>query len=330
MRSLLLKIAAKITRTNRVSMPAHFKSNLWVNHIFRLIENVFGRAVNEDGRLKIRLESVQDADGNVYCFTLEAYLANLEAFARAYIGAANHMRKQLRVVRIPQTQLAGMRQNIGKQPYAFAIAFESVGTPDAPNNSTGTYNSTFVTSGSIPALLTQTSWNPGSGTSPVGTVYNGVSGSLIKDSQPGTGTASYYALWVPNAASGSNAFTLTWNGGRNLNSDIGVVNSCYSGVGSSIDGTDVFRGTTSTMILSITTTIPNDWMVLFVFPPNAVAPGPGTTQRLTNLMFDSNGPLSTGANTLTVTHVSSFIVGIAFALPPGSPPVNSKFFMAMR
>lgn len=205
-----------------------------------------------------------------------------------------------------------------------AIAFDAATSATTNSSTSLTYSHTCT--GTDRFLVVTATGNQGP-TATVSATYNGVSMTAIGPSTDsvGTGVPTYF-FYLVNPASGANNIVVT----SNVNG-IATSASSYTGVDQTspidVSNTTAYNTTGTSYSKSVTTTVDNCWTIATVrcASGQAMTAGSGTTVRnqCENVLFggglilDSNGPVSTGSNTLTSTCSSQFLGGqVMFAFKP--------------
>lgn len=328
MLDFLPKLIAQLTGVSRYR-PVFELSNSFVCNVFRIYEQIFGR------RVGIRCEHIADSSGFHYSYTFENLLATYEsAIVFTIKSLIRGLRPRLKIVLVPQLQLAGMRMG-GIQPYAFAIAFD-VTAFGAQGTSAPSETWTHVVTGSNPNLLVSFNWATAAQVDITSTgTYNGVSMSKLQ--YVGNGNAQQGTLWyLGNPATGSNSVVINFiTVSSNRPGSIS-----YSGCASSIDNssTQSSASQASPINYSITSVADNCWAVMFISCGAApLSGGTSTTARSSpdnfGVWFDSNAPKTpAGSITLQATYSGSNdyqLTGATIA-PYTASSVNSGFFAAAR
>jgi len=194
------------------------------------------------------------------------------------------------------------------QAQAVGIAYDNAVFVEAPTFDPSYSFSYTVGSSSNRVLIVQLGGEGMSSQTPFGAVtYGGVTMTQIATYNYGVSHPILY-YWLANPASGSN--TLTINGALDYwNTDVNVAS--YSGVSQSAPtnfytGAGTYTSQNLQMTLSVATA--NAWLTMAVNAGDVVygGGGTGTTRRGTTTStlsgyFDSNGPLSTGSQSLNST-----------------------------
>jgi hypothetical protein len=135
-----------------------------------------------------------------------------------------------------------------------------------------------------------------------------------------------YTFYLLNPATGTHNIIASYSGAATN----GITAASYSDVGS-VDVSQISSDPASTGLTnSLTTSVPNEWLVGFARATLQMTAGANTTirQTATNInMLDSNGPLSVGPNSLNITQVpTDFIYIGAVAIAPtggtSTPPTS--------
>lgn len=163
-----------------------------------------------------------------------------------------------------------------------------------------------------------------------GVTYNSVSMTQQKKQVTALGNC-IYIYTLENPASGANNVVMTTSSGSDHYCDIGILS--YTGVkqSSAVDGTagTVGAGVTS-QVVSITTTVDNDWLSGLCRTATTQSAGTNTLKRgatNNNSFFDTNSAQTpTGSKSMTSTFSSSYADFIAIAFSPSvdSGPANLK------
>jgi hypothetical protein len=210
------------------------------------------------------------------------------------------------------------------------IAYVGSGSPSPTSNSgSGNYSGTYVgatmTHGAMVLCLDAAPQNQADpAPSPS---YNGVAMTFaIKFANPFTGGRWLYEYYLLNPASGSNTLAITQTGGDFL---IPMVAE-YSGVKQTSQPDAVASGASGSSVSSLATSITvvnnGSWAFLCTNASTGsqtYSNGTGATKRLASpfgesAFYDSNGPISPGAYSMTVnTSPATGMLNLLFSLQPG-------------
>lgn len=343
-----MNLLASITRHPRyhpeleeLDKKTHWSKDIWISNIFRAYEWLFGRGYGI--RPEISTSFSKDKDGNIELFyeiyTLEAFCSFIEWKIREFFKLKF---VPFRLVLVQPARLFTAPQ-VGNPWMMFAIAYDAIGGTSANANSI-TFSHTCTGSNLI--LFVGTSDEIGTATPHVtGITYNAISLTQIAELQnPGTAQNYFvYLHYLINPTTGANNVVISANAVINLRGD----SISYSGAkqtgqpDASGTGSTVAGGATD-LPISLTVVASNCWIVSIGQglgnPPTA---GTGLSNRNTlNLnitMGDSNGTVSSGANTVHWTYGSALpMAGIAASIiaAPGTPNqvinVNTAVHRASR
>jgi hypothetical protein len=291
---------------DRYKPEVNWSHKSWIHNAFRLYELLFWR------RSGIRLEArtVRDFDGKVfrYFYTTEARLAHIETLTRNCFA-------QLLKVRVFVPRLVTAEGQIFfASPYVFAIALDTSTTSGASSASPITLSHTCT--GSNLLLNTHTAFAVGFAT---GVTYNSVAATRIADkvhsTVPDYSLSSFYNA---GPATGANNIVATAASGAGYLEAASYSGCAQTGIP---DASTTNQNTASaSMTTSVTVIAANSWAFLWQGSSSGgIAAGTGTTSRQSpqsGLMFgDSNGALSAGSNSMTITcsSGSSYAIMASFA-----------------
>lgn len=169
-----------------------------------------------------------------------------------------------------------------------------------------------------------------------GATYNGVAMTQLGVVTP-SGVIKLRAFGLANAPAGSHNVVVTSSSSNTVR--LGSVS--YNGCSSTQPDAVTTNGPTSAaspFTTTLTTVAANCWTVLFADGVNAITAGTGSTFRLNDsgtdgrftALYDSNGALSTGSHSMSVTHTGTSVnTAIMLSLAPFVASANnSGFFMA--
>lgn len=170
-----------------------------------------------------------------------------------------------------------------------------------------------------------------------GATYGGTAMTLVAKFSPG-GSRYLYLFALINPATGANDVVIS----ASSSTAIGGNAFSYTGVSQTgqpeVYATDI--DTASTINTSITTITDNSWIAMVTLGNNeAPTASTGATLYGQNSVyndadvFDSNGTVSTGSNTMTVTTGGGSPLGriiVAIAPSGGSPTNTTNFFLMMN
>lgn len=207
-----------------------------------------------------------------------------------------------------------------------AIAFVSAATVASGSN-TGGLSGSFTVSGANPFLLAY-SWGGFGSDTTSGITYNGVALTRIGFVQcPGDRYVSVWYLAAP--ATGSNTLA---SSGANLYE---LVAACYSGVDQSspIDSSNTATTSGGNPFTFSTTVVATGCWLVTAGKTNGANPtaGSGTINRVVNDagIFDSNGTVGTGSQSLSLSNGTGANLGFVIAsIKPAAAagPANVKTF----
>jgi len=214
---------------------------------------------------------------------------------------------------------------IAPQAHA-AIAFKGAGDG---GHSAGTSYSNSIT---VPAGTDLLVIEPvtGGGSAPSAVTVGGIAASHIADCVVSANFGPCGAWYYKSPASGSVTIAVT-----GTSADTGFVWSAYSGVDQTnpIDSSNApAKTTTTSYTMSTTVVATNAWLVGVIGNQSSGgSAGAGTTQRTTQTngtlggygVYDSNGTVSTGSQSLVVTQTNQEISGVVFSLTPAAAVSNS-------
>lgn len=196
-------------------------------------------------------------------------------------------------------------------------------------NTTQTAGTSHSASISVPAgsnIIFVNAWSQFA--TPTGVTLNGVAMTKIQTGGNKAGT-SFESMWyLVNPSTGTQTLAVTGGGGTT-----GALWSSYSGAsvtGVPDSSTDYSSVSGATKTISTTVVAANSWLVLTTADNtgNASA-GSGTTQRAYNTswalgIYDSNGTVGTGSQSLQITRGSAFNIyaTIASFAPEASAPTS--------
>lgn len=328
MRKFLHKLMVDITRHPREIITPEWSKENWTHNVFRLYELLFGR------RAGARFESGASVDEYEITTHVFGTWESLIAHAEGMVRLAFKRRLTFKVVPLPQLALAN-GQTMNSSPFRFAIAYDNAldWTTQSTLNTLTVTNFTVTGSNN---LLMAVNWGNGTSGTWTSTTYNSVSmtGSSV-DSTVGHALGSY----LPAPSTGTHDAIMTFS--ANFASGFAVVN--YTGASQTgIDAytTNCTASLGATIVDTITTATANCWMVMFYQGSNNTpAASTNATGRLVAnsggslaSVFDSNGTISTGGFSMTVTTNNAGQQGISlaysFAQVAGAT-VNSGFFFAV-
>ena len=300
LRLLPIALLADITRHPRYLVDFEFSSS-WVVTVYNAFRWVFG------AREGIAISQSSDSEGNVFCYTLENYLATWEGVLRAYFAR----KLAFKLVFIPALQLAGLKTRYGIAPYRFAIAFDA-----SVSNSSGTTPFNHTVTGSNPYLLIGC-YTPNATSFSV--TYNSVTAPFIK-AQLSTDTnfaSQIYGLGAP--ATGTNSVSVTGSGLYN-----GA--SSYTGAqsGSTPDASNSVNANSTSITCSVTSVADNCWVAgWFDSGDRALSASTNCTTRSTSdtfeYMVDFNAavhPAGSTSITMTVSGGTSRMVALLVTIAP--------------
>lgn len=328
MRDILPLLMAFITRHPRyeVKPGINFEWNdkMWTHNIFRTYEMLFGR------RFGIKAESSayynSETKKTMVAFhSLESVIAYAEAFVRGKIPRRFPYKIWIPVLQTPQ----GFP--IFASPYIFAIALDT--SADGGTSSSVSLTYAFTATGSNIFLHTG---YLGHTTSDAVTAVTWNTTEVLTQMATSIKIANtrYTGTWGrANATSGTHNMVIAFSTGS-----VWAGTASYSGVSSSTppDSTASNGGTTTALTVTTTVVASNCWLIGAgggaVSGP--LAGGTGTTQRQTidgqSTLFDSNGTVGTGSQSLQETGSSQGMDMIVCSIAPfsagASGPANLKSY----
>lgn len=300
-KAILPAIAVLITGKPRYIPKIEWSSNSWTHNIFRCWEMLFGREVG----VRAEASASRTPDGVVTyrAHTFEGGCLIVEHLVREFFKA--HKLKIVRV-HIPQLAFAGFSPVPTKQPYVFAIAYDSSGSNGGVGLGTDNQTFSFSTSGSnrVLALMSTASGigSPGAWV----LKYNSV-------------TASLAAVWNSNApfinvstliapATGSNTVLTTYNGTSGSQSGITVaVLMTGANQTTAVGATQTASAGASSISLSISSTVAASLLIdcLGESNTNTLTKGASQTQNIqTNYAGSAN--ISLGSSRQAAPTVTSY------------------------
>lgn len=154
-----------------------------------------------------------------------------------------------------------------------------------------------------------------------GVTYNGVAMTQVGKALGG-GATEVYLYVLANPASGSNAIVVTASSGTLLGCSTSYTGAQASSTADS-SNTGTTAGGAASLTLSTTVVAANCWLVgVWHASGGALSAGTGTTLRqnpATQIAIgDSNGPVSTGSQSLQATQASSQFAGVIASFTEGS------------
>lgn len=303
---MLPRLLVWLTGHARYRPEIEWSSRSWTHNVFRAYECLFWR------RYGIRAESAtwKDEAGKVHvqCFSIEAVCAYAETFVRQWFSRLLALR--LQPLRVEVLHLA--RSDGSTVPWVhFAIALD-VATDGGKSSSTaGPWTWSHTCTGSNGILFVH-----GATYTPTLTAvsYNSVAATQI-DTTVAQGDANYhiYLYMVVGPSTGANTVSLTMSG----TGQVGGMAISYSGASQTgqPDAHNHFSHasqfpTDYSWTNSITTIAANCWIVIVSNGYYGVpVASTGVTDRKHNvhgsgpdmLVGDSNGPLGSGSNSMTLS-----------------------------
>lgn len=300
MRHLLHKLVATLTRHPREVVTPEWSKKSWTHNVFRVYELFFGRRAGirfEGGKVNINGKNV------FYFKTWEALIAHTEGMICEFFA-----RKLCRfsIVKVPDIALVG-GDSMQLLPFRFAIAFGSFTGPELATSNQ--YSFSFTTSGTNRFLWVYGA-GPGGSTNWSSGTYNSIAITFLDGPQvPGDRTGDCWYQVGPTT--GTNTVFVQ------SSSNQGACNAAYyTGVAqtSSINTSTTNTSTSvSSLTTSVTTTVANCWLLQTGWANpggSSVAAGTGATLREVDvgaILFDSNGGVSSGSNSMTLSSTSGNI-----------------------
>ncbi len=217
-------------------------------------------------------------------------------------------------------------------------AIASVGTGDGGfTNPGGSQTYALSCSGTQPFVVVGAQTQASGGTSLIsGITYNGVAlTKLYGQTNPSLPADVLWWWYLSNASTGSNNVVVTLTDSSHY---IGSIASCYSGGANPVvDSNNVTsNASNATLTNTITSSNANDWFIAFVQSPGTGThpTASGYTERIASsaiqiYIFDSNGALSAGSNTFTLSPPSganSNIIEALMASPFVATAIDTIFF----
>lgn len=284
-----------ITRHPREIITPKWSSDSVVHNIFRCYEYIFGR------RVGIRFEAGYIEGMHVFG-TWEALLAHIEGMIRRFFTSKL---PAFKVIRIPQLAFAGVN-TYTQSPFRFVIVYGSGANWDTLSSSGFTNNVMTITSLAISGtnLLMLGMAYVGPGGTYTSVTYNGT--AFTDDFSNGL---NMHGVHLVAPATGTHNGVFTASGNNSVN---GFILTYYSGaVQTGIDLTNSNSSNTqpATWSPSINTSATNCWMVAYYQGANNTpAASTNATGRIlansggsVSSSFDSNGVITTGGFTMTIT-----------------------------
>jgi len=166
-----------------------------------------------------------------------------------------------------------------------------------------------------------------------GVTYNGVAATLIRKNTAGSANNRFlYMYAIAGPTSGAHNWVITNTNSHFRSATIGA----YEGMSSTFppDSSAANQNTTNTTLTSSTTVVSaSSWLVMCgsqSYTGSGLTAGTGTTKRvqeagfLTNALFDSNGTVSTGSQSLQYTTgaATDNVAIVASFAPAGGAPVS--------
>lgn len=312
-----------ITRHSRQVIAPEWSVKSWTHNIFRAYEYLFGR---RDG---LKAEMTVDGTNNiVVCHSWEAAVA----FAESYIRDLLHFKIRVPVKIWVPVLMTPQGMPVFASPYLFAIAFDVANAQANTTTSPKTYSHTVTGSNNIILIGNQNV--PGTTDLNTAVTYNAVSATFLNYVTQGAGcNADLWQLTGP--ATGANTVSVTFT-----STNLDVISASYSGAKQSgqPDATNTTTQASGTSITTTVTTVAANCWIVGRASNGSTAPtaGTGATARANNagaggLWIDSNGPLSAGANSLSVTGVSTgMVLNLASIAPFVTVTINSGFFRLVQ
>lgn len=302
MTKLLATLVATLTNHDRY-FPEFEWSYLWTHNIFRFLGSLFGEYCG------IRPNIYTDATGEV-AYTLEAQIALFEVYVRAILKK----NFALKIVWIPQYQLAGLSQG-GMLPYRFAIALDNYSDNGTVNSNT--FNKTCT--GSNLGLVAIHVGDINASDTLTGITYNAVA-MLFGANGRFTGDRWQDMYLLAGPATGSNAVTSSGSTFNNL----GAISytGCATTSAALLDSHNAaFVATNTTVTVTTTVVASGCWLVAYSRGGGGYTSGTGTV-RGTNpwiggdVAFDSNASVGTGSQSMTINQASSQYQYTVLSLAP--------------
>lgn len=327
MQRILPYILATLTQHNRQKVEnIEFVQGQWAYNAFRLWELLFWR------REGIRIEQMSDINGS-YSYTWENLLVTYEGLARAFL---QEKRPKFSIVYLPQLQLAGLTQG-GITPFRFAIAFDAADGVGGSSVSTISFNHT--SSGSNTFMVGGCYCGPTHTVS--ANTYNSVSLTATTSSTTGSFWKTFLNVLIA-PSTGTHTFSFTASASDELRANCATYSGCKQTAQPDSFAENHSTGATTTLTWTTTVVTSNCWLVLCNFiDPGSAGAGSGTFKRFSSSsvntdvydIFDSNGTVSTGSQSLIVTFPSSNVIsGVVVSVAPvaAAVVVSGFFFAASR
>lgn len=319
MRTFLHKLMVDITRHPRELVEPVWSTS-WVCNAFRAYEYLLGR------RAGIRFEGTALPDGSYVHGTWEHFLAHQEGRLRALKNPFAFKLVPLPVLVMPNGQTINSIFN-------FAIAYDN----SADLSISGPLSSmsgSYTVTGSNPIVFGWSGGAIGGASTVTGFTYNSVGMTFANNvNVPSDRWWDCYLLVGP--ATGSH--TLTAN--SSTSSIFFLGGSSYSGVAQTgqPDNTNTVTQTGGSAITgSITVSTANAWIAYFASlrgtTSTAVSPGVARTNTGNLQLCDSNGTVSTGSNSVSITaNLTGGSAGMVMvSIKPLATAVNSGFFLLLQ
>lgn len=322
MEKIIPKIVAILTRHDREIMQVgrdfEWSSKSWTHNFFRAVELVIGRRAG--GRCE---NAIDLKTGKVYNFTSEAWINHHEGLVRQFFWKLAYVRLVIPMVQTP----------FGPLPVSFPYLLAAYDNSGSTLYGASPRTFSLSVSGSNRLMV----FNPSSLTDSAGTQsYNSVSGTSInKTTYPGVGRTGTNLFYLNAPATGSN--TVSCAAGSNL---MGMAAS-YTGfnqTASVVDSSGVTSNASSATVTGTTTVVSTGCWLITGMSDSAgsgqpYTSGTGTVRVSSNdgaCIFDSNATVSTGSQSINITHNSGWACVTASFLTESSvvvtPDLRSAFY----
>lgn len=325
------KLIATLTGVPRYR-PELVWSPLWTSNLFRLYEQVFGRRIGIRAGM---MQTIGYEHNFVFCFTFEDFLAQYEVATRNWFKGLLTFK-----VYIPQMALPYGMGSVAPQGYKFAIGFDqttgSLGTV-GPGT---TVDNTVTLTGSNVGIFIGWVGNNTVTEDCTGVTYNSQAltkcGYLARLNPNASADRARYGYYRLGCSTGANTLRVSYSASAFV---FGMCTS-YTGVNSS-GSSDIQASTIggSPASISLTWTVPtaNSWLIsinsVAGYVSQSASTGAfarGVADPNTQNIYDSNGGVGTGSQSMTVTGSTPSgdnnmnMIGVSF------PPVATTTFDPAR
>lgn len=314
MRWFIASLIHTTTGKPRYFPEVQWSSNLWTHNIFRFVGLFIGEPWG------IQPQTALLPDGRQIAYTFEAQIALFEAFIRARLK-----KLAFKVILIPQYQLASLAQG-SCTPYRFAIAFDNAlgGT----NNNTGV---NFTTTGANIAVFSTC-------LSDITATTNGNITSMAYGAATLTINTTNFRYpsdrWNVGACAGgitAGTTTLTETGSTFSFLSATSYSGCNSTNPDSNNGSNNGGVTTASLTMSTTVVASSCWLAGSIYGGASFTAGAGTTRRTNTStgLFDSNGTVGTGSQSLVMNQANDFIAANIVSIAPAAAGGATTHFLSM-